>query len=51
MKEANEEYSIVVDNVYKTFNVYLDKASTIKEKLLFLVEIKKKKEKYYKELI
>ena len=36
MKEAEEEYSIVIDNVYKTFKVYLDKANTIKEKLLFL---------------
>ena len=35
MKEQ-EEYSILVDNVYKTFNVYIDKANTIKEKLLFL---------------
>ena len=36
MKELNEEYSIIVNDVYKTFNVYLDKANTIKEKLLFL---------------
>ena len=26
------EYKIIVDNVYKTFNVYLDRANTIKEK-------------------
>ena len=45
MKEANEEYSIVVDNVYKTFNVYLDKASTIKEKLLFLFSRNKKEKR------
>ncbi|MCF0125743.1 MAG: ABC transporter ATP-binding protein [Clostridia bacterium] len=37
-----KEYSIVVDNVYKTFNVYLDKANTIKEKLLFLFSRNKK---------
>lgn len=36
MKEKENEYSIIVDDVYKTFNVYLDKANTIKEKLLFL---------------
>ena len=36
MKQAEEEYSIIVENVHKTFNVYLDKANTIKEKLLFL---------------
>ncbi len=35
MKEA-EEYSIIIDDVYKTFKVYLDKANTIKEKILFL---------------
>ena len=31
-----EENSIIVNDVYKTFNVYLDKANTIKERLLFL---------------
>lgn len=30
------ENTIMIEHVYKTFNVYLDKASTIKEKLLFL---------------
>ena len=34
MKQAEDEYSIIVENVHKTFNVYLDKANTIKEKLL-----------------
>ena len=28
-------YSIEVQDVYKTFNVYLDKANSLKEKLLF----------------
>ena len=32
----NEEYAIVVEDVHKTFKVYLDRANTIKEKLLFL---------------
>lgn len=45
MKEANSEYSIIVDNVYKTFNVYLDKASTIKEKLLFLFSRNRKEKR------
>lgn len=36
MKESKEDYKIIVDNVDKNFNVYLDKANTIKEKLLFL---------------
>ena len=35
MQENSEDYKIIVDNVYKTFNVYLDKANIIKEKLLF----------------
>lgn len=35
MQENSGDYKIIVDNVYKTFNVYLDKANTIKEKLLF----------------
>ena len=42
MKEDEKEYSIIVDDVYKTFNVYLDKANTIKEKLLFLFSRNKK---------
>ena len=36
MSNNENNNSIIVDNVYKTFNVYLDKANTIKEKLLFL---------------
>ena len=36
MKENEEEYSIIIDDVYKVFNVYLDKANTMKEKILFL---------------
>ena len=31
----NEEYMIEVQDVYKTFNVYLDKANSLKEKMLF----------------
>ena len=31
MKE-NTEYSIIIEDVYKSFNVYYDKANTIKEK-------------------
>ena len=34
--ERNEEYAIIVEDVHKTFKVYLDRANTIKEKLLFL---------------
>ena len=44
-KERTEEYSIIVENVYKTFNVYLDKANTIKEKILFLFSRNKKQKR------
>ena len=40
-----EEYKIIVDDVYKTFNVYLDKANTIKEKLLFLFSRNRKEKR------
>ena len=45
MKENEEDYKIIVDNVYKTFNVYLDKANTIKEKLLFFLSRNKKEKR------
>lgn len=45
MRKNDEEYSIIVDNVYKTFNVYLDKANTIKEKLLFLLSRNRKEKR------
>ena len=41
----SENYKIIVDDVYKTFNVYLDKASTIKEKILFLFSRNKKEKR------
>lgn len=45
MKEINEKNSILVEHVYKTFNVYLDKANTIKEKLLFLFSRNRKEKR------
>lgn len=39
------EYKIIVDNVYKQFNVYVDKANTIKEKILFLFSRNKKQKR------
>lgn len=45
MAEKNEEYAIIVDNVHKTFNVYLDKANTIKEKLLFIFSRNRKEKR------
>lgn len=44
MKEA-DDYSIIVEDVDKTFNVYLDKANTIKEKLLFLFSRNRKEKR------
>lgn len=41
----NDEYAIIVDDVHKTFNVYLDKANTIKEKLLFLFSRNRKEKR------
>lgn len=48
MKEKTEEYSIIVENVYKTFNVYLDKANSLKEKILFWNRNKKEKREVLK---
>ena len=46
MYEENEkEYAIIVDNVHKTFNVYLDRANTIKEKILFLFSRNRKEKR------
>ena len=38
-----KEYAICVKDVYKSFNVYLDKANTLKERLLFFSRNKKEK--------
>lgn len=43
-----EEYTICVKDVYKTFNVYLDKANTIKEKMLFFSRNRKEKREVLK---
>ena len=45
MGKEKEEYKIIVDNVYKSFNVYLDRANTIKERLLFLFSRNKKEKR------
>ena len=45
MKEEQEEYSIIIKDVYKSFNVYYDKANTIKEKILFLFSRNKKEKR------
>ena len=40
--------AICVNNVYKTFNVYLDKANTVKEKMLFFSRNRKEKREVLK---
>lgn len=43
-----DDYTICVKNVYKIFNVYLDRANTVKEKLLFFSRNRKEKRKVLK---
>ena len=43
-----QEYVICVKNVYKYFNVYSDKANTLKEKMLLLSRNKKEKREVLK---
>ena len=40
---AKSDNRIVVEHVYKTFNIYMDKANSLKEKLLFWNRNKKEK--------
>ncbi len=46
----NSEDRIIVEHVYKTFNVYLDKANSVKEKLLFWQRNKKEKREVLKDI-
>ena len=41
----NAENAIEVRNVYKTFNVYYDRANTLKERLLFIGKRNKKEKR------
>ena len=45
------ENAIIVDNVYKNFNVYYDKTNTIKEKVLFWNKSKKEVREILRALI
>lgn len=45
-----QEDKIIVEHVYKSFNVYMDKANTIKEKLLFFKRNKKQKREVLKDV-
>ena len=44
------ENRIVVENVYKTFNIYMDKANSLKEKMLFWNRNKKEKREVLKDI-
>lgn len=45
MKEENEDVVIKVNHVYKSFNVYYDRANTLKERLLFIGRNKKREKR------
>ena len=47
---ADEENRIVVEHVYKTFNIYMDNANSLKEKLLFWNRNKKEKREVLKDI-
>ena len=49
MQKENEN-RIVVENVYKTFNIYMDKANSLKEKILFWNRNKKEKREVLKDI-
>lgn len=45
MKETENDIVIKVDHVYKSFNVYYDRANTLKERLLFIGRNKKREKR------
>lgn len=45
MKENDNDIAIKVDHVYKSFNVYYDRANTLKERLLFLTRNKRREKR------
>ncbi len=49
MQDSKQD-KIIVEHVYKSFNVYMDKANTIKEKLLFFKRNKKQKREVLKDI-
>ncbi len=48
--KKNEEDRIIVSHVYKTFNVYFDKANSLKEKILFWNRNKKETREVLKDI-
>ena len=49
-KITNKNNSIIVEHVYKTFEVYMDKANSLKEKLLFWKRNRKEKREVLKDI-
>lgn len=45
-----EENRIIVDHVYKTFNIYMDKANSLKEKMLFWNRNRREKREVLKDI-
>ena len=50
MQNNKEENRIIVENVYKSFNIYMDKANSLKEKLLFWNRNKREKREVLKNI-
>lgn len=50
MQKNKQENRIIVENVYKTFNIYMDKANSLKEKLLFWNRNKREKREVLKNI-
>ena len=50
MQENQEEDRIIVEHVYKSFNIYMDKANSLKEKLLLWNRNKKEKREVLKDI-
>ena len=45
MKENNNDIAIKVDHVYKSFNIYYDRANTLKERVLFIARNKRREKR------
>lgn len=50
MQNKKQENRIIVEGVYKSFNIYMDKANSLKEKLLFWNRNKKEKREVLKNI-
>ena len=45
MKENDNDIAIKVDHVYKSFNIYYDRANTLKERVLFIARNKRREKR------